>query len=175
MAHAPLTDEQSRQVADYLPFANRMAHVFATGRRRGVPDIYAAAAIGLMDAVTRYEPKGDTKFATYAAYRIRGSMLDATRRPRGKLRRLLVAAGPIDHEPLDHRDDTRAAIDEADSLDVAIATLRPREAAMIRAIYVDGMEQTEAGRRQGIGRSWASIVHADAIRKLRNHYASRID
>lgn len=42
-------------------------------------DLVSAGSIGLIDAVERYDPARNVKFSTYAAYRIRGSILDFLR------------------------------------------------------------------------------------------------
>ena len=42
-------------------------------------DLISAGIIGLMDAMTRYNPERGAKFKTYAEFRIRGAMLDEIR------------------------------------------------------------------------------------------------
>jgi RNA polymerase sigma factor for flagellar operon FliA len=44
--------------------------------------------------------------------------------------------------------------------------LAPDEAAMIRAVYFEGLALQEAGKRLGISKSWASRLHAKAIDRL---------
>jgi RNA polymerase sigma factor for flagellar operon FliA len=52
-----------------------------------VEDVIQSGMIGLLDAVTRYEPSQGAQFETYAVQRIRGAMLDGLRQtdwlPRG--------------------------------------------------------------------------------------------
>jgi RNA polymerase sigma factor for flagellar operon FliA len=47
-----------------------------------------------------------------------------------------------------------------------IGKLSPDEAAMIRAVYFEGLAMQEAGARLGISKSWASRLHARAIERL---------
>ena len=42
-------------------------------------DLVSNGAIGLMDAIGKYDPSRENKFRTYAEFRIRGSILDALR------------------------------------------------------------------------------------------------
>ncbi len=47
-----------------------------------------------------------------------------------------------------------------------IGKLAPDEAAMIRAVYFEGIAMQEAGQRLGISKSWASRLHAKALERL---------
>ena len=47
-----------------------------------------------------------------------------------------------------------------------IDNLPAGEAALIRAIYFEGLTFEEAGRRVGIGKSWASRLHAKSLQRL---------
>src|SRR5919206_406814 len=42
-------------------------------------DLISAGAIGLIDAIEKYDPTRGTAFKTYAEWRIRGAMLDELR------------------------------------------------------------------------------------------------
>ena len=44
-----------------------------------IDDLISSGTLGLMDAVERFDPSRDVKFKTYAAFRIRGAMLDYLR------------------------------------------------------------------------------------------------
>lgn len=44
-----------------------------------IDDLIAAGTLGLFDAAERFDPKRGIKFATYAKFRIRGSILDSLR------------------------------------------------------------------------------------------------
>lgn len=48
-------------------------------RRLSVDDLMSAGAIGLVEALERFDPEAGTSFHYYAAQRIRGAMLDALR------------------------------------------------------------------------------------------------
>jgi RNA polymerase sigma factor for flagellar operon FliA len=63
------------------------------------------------------------------------------------------AAAAIDHE-------TR------EKLGQLIEALPPRESALIKATYFEGLTLQEAGRRLGFGKGWASRLHARVLRRL---------
>jgi RNA polymerase sigma factor FliA len=58
-------------------FANRMRP--RTGGMVEVGDLVSAGAVGLLHAVSSYDPCRGTRFSTFAATRIRGAMLDEMR------------------------------------------------------------------------------------------------
>ncbi|MBH25649.1 MAG: hypothetical protein CMH57_14600 [Myxococcales bacterium] len=81
---ASLADAQ----LDRTQLAERHAHlIWAVIRRmaRRLPsyvqceDLYGVGALGLMDAIDKYDATKGTTFASYAAYRIRGAILDELR------------------------------------------------------------------------------------------------
>ena len=48
----------------------------------------------------------------------------------------------------------------------AIDELPAESQGLIRGIYFDGLTLTEAGQRQGIGKAWASRLHAKTLERL---------
>lgn len=62
-----------------LMFARRMANKIPSGSPLSVEDLASCGAIGLMEAVERFDENRGIQFATFADYRIRGAMIDAIR------------------------------------------------------------------------------------------------
>jgi RNA polymerase sigma factor FliA len=54
----------------------------------------------------------------------------------------------------------------AQKLSDLVDHLPAEEATLIRAIYFEGLTLEEAGRKVGIGKSWASRVHARTLQRL---------
>ncbi len=78
----PLTEEQRESIIlHYLPLihfvANRLA--MRLPPNIAVDDLLSAGAIGLMDAIDKYDPAKGVQFKTYAEFRIRGAILDELR------------------------------------------------------------------------------------------------
>jgi len=68
-------------VRDFLPIVRRIATelVLRNPAALDVEDLTSAGVMGLLSAMTRYDPSRETKFRTFAEYRIRGAMLDEIR------------------------------------------------------------------------------------------------
>jgi RNA polymerase sigma factor for flagellar operon FliA len=75
-----LTDKEEC-IKEYAPLVRRIAHhlMLRLPSSVAVEDIIQAGMIGLLDAATRYDELRGAQFETFAAQRIRGSMLDELR------------------------------------------------------------------------------------------------
>jgi len=75
------TEVQERLIAEFAPKIRIMANRLASRLppHLDVDDIINVGIIGLMDAMTKYDPDRETLFKTYAEFRIRGAMLDEIR------------------------------------------------------------------------------------------------
>ncbi len=74
-------ETQERLIAEFAPKIRIMANRLASRLppHLDVGDIINVGMIGLMDAMTKYNPDRETMFKTYAEFRIRGAMLDEIR------------------------------------------------------------------------------------------------
>lgn len=74
-------DEREELIRNFLPLVKRVVHRLA-GRLPAEVDIKEmlnSGIIGLVDALEKYDPRHETNFATYAQFRIRGTILDSFR------------------------------------------------------------------------------------------------
>jgi len=79
---SPLPEKNPVEVIqEFIPMIRRIAGSLASrlSSSLDVEDLTSAGIIGLMSAMGRYDPHRETKFRTYAEYRIRGMMLDEIR------------------------------------------------------------------------------------------------
>jgi len=82
--------DQNDLLKEHAPLVRRIAHHMVAKLPPSVEidDLIQAGMIGLLDAINRYEEEQGAQFATYAAQRIRGAMLDELREndwlPRGQ-------------------------------------------------------------------------------------------
>jgi RNA polymerase sigma factor for flagellar operon FliA len=60
--------------------ASRAAHPSAEASEVATEDLISWGVVGLLDAMRKYDQDREASFATYAQYRIRGSILDYLRR-----------------------------------------------------------------------------------------------
>lgn len=74
----PLRDQM---IQTYAPMIKFIAHRLAMRLppHISIEDLMSAGMIGLIDAISKYDPQKNVKFETYAEFRIRGAMLDELR------------------------------------------------------------------------------------------------
>jgi len=91
--------EREKMIQDFLPvikyMAMRMAMRISSGLN--VEDLMSAGMVGLLDALTKFDPSREIKFRTYAEFRIRGAMLDEIRAMDWVPRSLRERIGKIQH------------------------------------------------------------------------------
>ena len=75
------TEEREKLIHEFLPVIKYMAMRLAMRVSSGlnVEDLMSAGMVGLLDALTKFDPSREIKFRTYAEFRIRGAMLDELR------------------------------------------------------------------------------------------------
>jgi len=76
-----MTSDRERIIQEFAPLIRVMAHrlAFRLPAYMDVEDLISVGVIGLMDAMTKYDPTREANFKTYAEFRIRGAMLDEIR------------------------------------------------------------------------------------------------
>lgn len=74
-------EERNKIVVKYMPMIKCIAKKISARLPSHIEfdDLVSNGAIGLMDAINKYDPSRENKFRTYAEFRIRGSILDALR------------------------------------------------------------------------------------------------
>ena len=82
--HAGLLDRVARRLAA------------RTGHAVSPDDLWAAGALGLLEAARRFDAARDVKFETFAEHRVRGAMLDELRRMDHLPRRLRAETGRVE-------------------------------------------------------------------------------
>ena len=172
----------------YLPLCRRIA--FATGvlptAALGSEDLEAAGAIGLIQAVDRFDPERGIPFEGYAALRVRGAVLDEVRRLDELSRSARLRASDDDRgvatslEFLQERGelgdpaqaaevDERAAHDGLrDDVERALAAIPVRERSILASYYTDGLTLAAIGRHLGVSEARVSQLHTRAIAQLRS-------
>lgn len=164
----------------------------AMGLQRKLPrcvelaDLESDGAIGLMDAICKFEPDRHVKFATYATRRIRGAILDGIRdrdwvprlvRHRGEaVKEMHSLSAPIYDDggrTLRLIDDIRADEEAAggaqrlDFFNRICAGLTRAEQMIVILYYVEEITMKEIGRTLGLSESRVSQMHASILLRLR--------
>lgn len=67
-------------VSKYIPLVKKIAkNIYFLNQNLELDDLISYGSFGLIDAIKKYESNKETKFETYAAIRIRGSIIDGIR------------------------------------------------------------------------------------------------
>src|SRR5262250_1312461 len=76
---------RARLIEAYQPLVFKVAMALRL-REAVLMDMIQEGTVGLIQAVERFDPDRGVRFSTFASYRIRGRILNALRRERGRLR-----------------------------------------------------------------------------------------
>ncbi|MCA9472424.1 MAG: FliA/WhiG family RNA polymerase sigma factor [Nitrospirales bacterium] len=92
-------DEREQLIQDFVPVIKYMALrlVMRVSSGLNVEDLISAGTVGLLDAITKFDPSREIKFRTYAEFRIRGAMLDEIRAMDWVPRSMRERIGKIQH------------------------------------------------------------------------------
>ena len=174
---APLTAEKRALAEAYVPLARSIASGYRKLWRSDADEFEAAALTALVEAAHTFDPTRGVKFATFARYRILGSLRDV-------LRDMILlgyrAADDADDAPrcttIQYHDEENGTVmhttrdrpvGQAFESDEFVArcfkNLPPLHAAVCRAIYFEGKSQAETAKVVGVSKSRVSTVHAESI------------
>ena len=174
--------------------ANRLRRELSL--RGDLDDLIAFGFGGLLEARHRFDPGRGVRFQTFAYHRVRGAMLDGVRKmsqlPRRAHERLQAAAEPTPTAAptaLDRAFTRMSALSAGTVLQgrfgdespeevllknesvtrllQALPSLSPRQRVLVRGFYFDGRSIDAMAQELGISKSWASRLHTNALRALR--------
>ena len=175
--------------------ANRLRRELSL--RGDLDDLIAFGFGGLLEARHRFDPARGVRFQTFAYHRVRGAMLDGVRKmsqlPRRAHERFQAAAETTPTAAptaLDKAFTRMTALSTATVLQgrfgnespeavllknesitrllQALPSLSPRQRVLVRGFYFEGRSIDAMARELGISKSWASRLHTNALRELRD-------
>jgi RNA polymerase sigma factor for flagellar operon FliA len=160
--------DQVRKVA--LGFARRLP------RSVDIDELINAGTVGLYEAASRFEASRGRTFAAFAAFRIRGAILDALRGMDTVSRadRARVRAGDdlgaslleqVDRGPGPAREVERREMRAL--LERSLDTLSARERAVLAMYYVEERTLKEIGAALSVTESRVCQIHSRAVATLR--------
>lgn len=171
--------DPARLIRSHLDLAHRAAGAIYPRVRRLISfdEVRGLACIGLAEAAQRYDPARGVAFATFAWYRIQGTIYDDLRRSGD-----LGARSPTERrESLDalcargfdpEADDLAAgdAIDRARHaarLLGALARLAEPQRQLVTKHYFEGKSLVRTADELGVSKSWASRMRRRTLARLR--------
>lgn len=164
-------ESRGRLIEAYQPLVFKLAMQLRLPRP-AVMDVIQEGTVGLIEAVERFDPARAVRFSTFAAYRIRGRMLNAlARRGRADLSldqlvadELAAALGDLEAEVALQRVEDRVL---GAQLRAAIAELPEREREVLRA-FLSRREPRAVARGLGISLSHFYRLQKQAIASVRS-------
>jgi RNA polymerase sigma factor (sigma-70 family) len=172
----PLTPEQRDLAARYVPFARHVARPLKLAWPGLRHQLDSAALLALCESAARFDPAVGVKFATYARFRIMGSLRDALRVACREAHAVgaVAPADPAGHwiprrDELDRlmlvsrEPDPSAPTAADDELAAWLAPLPAAHAAAVRALYVEGSTQADHARAARLSKTRVSQIHAEAL------------
>lgn len=180
---SPLTAEQQRLAAKYLPMARALAKPLKLNWPNEGPEFESAALMALVEAAQSFDPARNVKFPTFARYRIWGALRD--------VQRGLITTGwrdDLEHAPtissLAHDAEEHGRVfgsepdapvgQEFEAIDFVESWLRKlpsRHAEACRQIYIHDRTQGEAADRVGCSKSRLSYLHKESLDLLKDAWA----
>ena len=149
-------DNKEKIVEQYIPLVKYIASRIMIGRSTYIEyeDLVSYGMIGLMDAISKFDPDKGIKFSSYASIRIKGEMIDQIRKAR-----------PI----------SKGAMDKLAKYNEAIDALQNRllrepiidEIAEYLNITVSEVADIEIGKVLEVSESRVCQLHSRAIKNLR--------
>ena len=187
--------EQPSQLADrdallqeYTPHIKYIAQRLASRLPASVclDDLIGAGAIGLMDAIEKYDPTRGTTFKTYAEWRMRGAMLDALREwdwaprsVRDKAHALTHAYATLERQHGRPADDAEVAALLGLDLDTFDAWLTDGRGVAVlsldRPLQPDPNSKTMASRDSTLVDEAPTPLQCAEMQALTRHLAAAID
>lgn len=157
------SDNLSRRdtyIAEHRAYVSHLARRMI--RQYGLPDfmledLKAAGFLGLVEAAGRYRPGKNSKFSSYAFFRIRGSMIDELRRmgkgPIGHKRayKALKAANEIFHESREtssHKDSDSQLAEILQNLSTVVLSHKIASSECVEQLIDDSFQESISRRTE---------------------------
>jgi len=195
-AYAAVAGSREDVLRRHLPLVRRVVQRVAARKppHIEVDDLVSWGIVGLLDAISKYDPKKEASFSTYAQFRIRGAVLDHLRSLDWVPRSVRQKASLI--EKVSHalegtlgRPPTEEEIAEELGLSLdayqelltqervglvadAIKDLPEREQLVVTLYYHEELTMKEVGGVLGLTESRVSQLHSQAMLRLKGHLTS---
>jgi RNA polymerase sigma factor FliA len=150
-------------VSQYLPLAKRLAgNLYAQRRVDDIEfgDYQQLAYVGLLEAVDRYRADGGAQFATFATYRIRGSILNG-------IARMTETGERIDYLRRARRDRAESMLDAQPKSDDELGSLLDLVVAVAITCQLDEIAEHAAAEPTPSSDPYSSRLYEDTQRRLR--------
>lgn len=142
------------------------------GFRLNLDEAVQEAALGLLDAIERYDPEIGNRFITYAPHRIRGHLMDWLRRINGRTPRVeIFVCDPDDvtRQAGGALDPALTALDDAEEPRHILRSLSDRDRDLMIRHVIDGQTLKQCAAAHQISESRVSQIVAEVRERLRQN------
>ena len=174
MARKPLEPWRQHLAERYVSLARSMSRPYKQRFPRLTHEFESAAYLAVVQVAESFDPKRKIRFATFARHRIRGALRDVQRtlvplgyrQGKGQRPGIGNVQANIERKHPIVRGISRfpapdAELEMRDDLEIWLGNLLPYQAEVCRMLFVEGLSQTEAGRRLKIGQSRVSLIFSE--------------
>jgi RNA polymerase sporulation-specific sigma factor len=164
---------RARLIEAYQPLVFKVAMALRL-REAVLMDMIQEGTVGLIQAVERFDPDRGVRFSTFATYRIRGRILNALRRERGRGADVEDAAEALAKVPDAAAADALASVEDAvlvRQIVAAIDGLPARERRILVGAFLAAEEPGRIADELKISLSHFYRLQQQALRKLREMFA----
>jgi len=178
----PLTEDQRDLAGRYLPLARKLAKPLKMMFTQWKDEFESAACLALVEAARSFDPSRNIKFATFARFRIRGSLVDVGRSMElsGWDDEMGEAPDVVTLTPFNEEHGSvlvavvpppvGSDVDDIDSVESILRKLPERHATVCRLHYLYGKTQAEIGVALGCSQSEVTRLHRKSLELLSEPY-----
>lgn len=156
-------DEHAREklILGYRPLVFWLARKLQVASSR-YQDLVQEGTVALINAVDHYDRNRNTRFITYAYYRVRGAMVNFLQRVEARAPIPVEEMEHVVSEPFDYEgEDWRLTLKEG------MERLPSRESEIIEALLVEGRRARELAAEQGIDVSQIYRIQRRGLARLK--------
>lgn len=156
-------DERAREklILGYRPLVFWLARKLQVAPSR-YQDLVQEGTVALINAVDHYDRNRNTRFITYAYYRVRGAMVNFLQRVEARAPIPVEEMEHVASEPFDYEgEDWRLTLKEG------MERLPSRESEIIEALLVEGRRARELAAEQGIDVSQIYRIQRRGLARLK--------
>jgi RNA polymerase sporulation-specific sigma factor len=164
---------RARLIEAYQPLVFKVAMALRL-HEAVLMDMIQEGTVGLIQAVERFDPDRGVRFSTFATYRIRGRILNALRRERGRGADVEDAGEALAKVPDAAAADALASVEDAvlvRQIVAAIDGLPARERRILVGAFLAAEEPGRIADELKISLSHFYRLQQQALRKLREMFA----
>lgn len=164
---------RARLIEAYQPLVFKVAMSLRL-REPVLMDMIQEGTVGLIQAVERFDPGRGVRFSTFATYRIRGRILNALQRERGRGADAEDAAESLARVPDATAADALASVEDAvlvRQIVSAIKGLPARERRILVGAFLSAEEPRRIADELKISLSHFYRLEQQALRKIREMFA----